>query len=153
MATIWLNGLLAGLYLAFACGIAPAFQSIDDVTYVRTFRLINRRILNPWFLTLFFLAPLSAIVLAALWIMSDPFANPGLFFAGVVCALSMFFITVLRNVPLNNALERTKITEIHPAGRVRAQYENQWNAWNLMRTLSGVAAVVLLMISLVIPMR
>lgn len=147
LATILFNGLLAGLYFAFACAVTPALRSVDDSTYIQTFRLINQRILNPWFLSVFFLAPLTSLAMGVIWVVDGPFANAGLFFAGLVCALSTFFITVLRNVPLNNALENTPITAVRPAGHVRARFESTWNGWNLLRTLTGVASVLLFVLS------
>ena len=60
------NGLLAGLFFVFANAICPGFRAVDDSTYVRAFRAINSTILNGWFLSVFFVAPLSAVAAAAL---------------------------------------------------------------------------------------
>ncbi len=59
IAAIVTNGLLAGLFFVFTCAIAPGFRHLDDATYVRAFRAINRAILNGWFLLVFFTAPLA----------------------------------------------------------------------------------------------
>ena len=66
IAAIVANGLLAGLFFVFTCAIAPGFRHLDDATYVRAFRAINRAILNGWFLLVFFTAPLATLAYALL---------------------------------------------------------------------------------------
>lgn len=55
------NGLLTGLYFAFACAVSPALQRLDDQSFVTAFRSINSAILNCWFLVVFFTAPLITV--------------------------------------------------------------------------------------------
>ena len=67
LIAIVLNGLLAGLFFAFSIAIIPGLRRVDDSTYVRSFRAINAGILNPVFLLIFCLAPLSAVAFEARW--------------------------------------------------------------------------------------
>ena len=60
------NGLLAGLYFAFACAVSPALGRLDSRSYVEAFRSINVVIVNGWFLSVFFLAPATAVAAAVL---------------------------------------------------------------------------------------
>lgn len=64
LIAIVLNGLMAGLFFAFSIAIIPGFRRVDDGTYIRSFRAINTAILNPVFLLVFSLAPLSAVATA-----------------------------------------------------------------------------------------
>ena len=60
-----LNGLLAGIYLAFVVAVMPALHGLPDDTFVRVMNRINVVIVNPAFLTLFLGAPVLAVILAA----------------------------------------------------------------------------------------
>ena len=46
-----LNGLLAGVYLAFVVAVMPALHGLPDDTFVRVMNRINVVIVNPAFLT------------------------------------------------------------------------------------------------------
>ena len=46
-------GLMSGLYWAFSVAVMPGLRDADDRAFVTTMQAINRRILNPWFLTVF----------------------------------------------------------------------------------------------------
>ena len=136
------NGILAGLFFAFACAVVPGFRRVDDRTYLSSFRAINRAIVNGWFLLVFLGAPVSAVVAAALggW-------SPWLI-AGAGLAVVTFFITVVGNVPLNRALDAADTTTAAAARLAREGFEDVWARWNLLRTVTGIAAVVALAVAL-----
>src|SRR5690625_6898755 len=62
------NGLLAGLFFVFSIAISPGLRRVDDGTYVQAFQAINAAILNGRFLTVFFVAPIAAVVCVVLHI-------------------------------------------------------------------------------------
>lgn len=145
VAAVVANALLAGLFFGFACAVVPGLRRVEDATYVRTFRAINRAILNPAFLIVFLGAPLLAAGAVLLW--DQDAASRWWAVAGLVCAVATFAITAAINVPLNQRLEAAAArTEVELAA-ARAGFEQRWNAAHLVRTLTGVAAVVLLGIS------
>jgi uncharacterized membrane protein len=59
-----LNGLLAGIYLAFVVAVMPALHGLPDDTFRHVMNRINVVIVNPAFLT-FLGAPVLAVILAA----------------------------------------------------------------------------------------
>lgn len=136
------GGLIAGLYFTCSCAVVPAFRRVDDRTYLSAFRAINRAIVNGWFLLVFLGAPVSAVVAAALggW-------SPWLI-AGAGLAVVTFFITVVGNVPLNRALDAADTTTPAAARLAREGFEDVWARWNLLRTVTGIAAVVALAVAL-----
>lgn len=149
IAAIVTNGLLAGLFFVFTCAIAPGFRHLDDATYVRAFRAINRAILNGWFLLVFFTAPLATLAYALLgyWrAMESPSAWA---WAGAVCAALTFIITAAGNVPLNTRLDHTTAGTESADRAAREQFETRWSRWNLARTITGVGALVSLAIAAV----
>jgi uncharacterized membrane protein len=127
------TGLVAGLFAAFAYAVSPGLRRVDDETFVGTVRAVNAAILNPVFGLLFggsLVAALLAAVLA--W---DTGAR-GWVVAGAVLQVVTVGVTMLANVPRNEELAAGESS----ADRLRADYESRWNAWNVVRTATGVAA-------------
>ena len=125
-----LNGLLAGIYLAFVVAVMPALHGLPDDTFLRVMNRINDVIVNPAFLTLFLGAPVLAVILAA--VQRDP-----LTIAAAVAAVSALVVTFAVNVPLNDALAH---------GGTRDRYETPWVRWHYFRTGAATVAFGLLCI-------
>ena len=125
-----LNGLLAGIYVAFVVAVMPALHGLPDDTFVRVMNRINVVIVNPAFLILFLGAPVLAVILAAL--RRDP-----LTIAAAVAAVVAVVITIAVNVPLNDALA---------GGGTRDAFETPWASWHYLRTSAATVAFALLCI-------
>lgn len=125
-----LNGLLAGIHVAFVVAVMPALQGLRDDTFVRVMNRINVVIVNPAFLILFLGAPVLAVILAAL--RRDP-----LTIAAAVAAVVAVAITIAVNVPLNDALA---------GGGTRDAFETPWTRWHYVRTSAATVAFALLCI-------
>lgn len=137
------NGLLAGLFFAFTCAVSPALGRLDDRSFVEAFRSINAVILNGFFLSVFLLAPASAIAAAVSGGSGD---RPSLSWVviGAACSALTFIITVAANVPLNHALDAALTTTSAQHAEARTAFETAWNRWNLVRTLTSVGALAVL---------
>lgn len=137
------NGLLAGLFFVFAVAICPGLRAVDDRSFVTAFRAINIAIVNPLFLLVFFAGPITAVGATVLVLIPQP-SNATVIWAllGVVGAVLTFFTTVIRNVPLNNALERTPIATPEQQHSAREAFETPWATRNLARTLTSVLALI-----------
>lgn len=148
LIAIVLNGLLAGLFFAFSIAVIPGLRRTDDATYVRSFRAINAAILNPVFLLVFCLAPLSAVgaVGAVLW--SGGSESLGWSIIGGVCAVLTFVVTAAVNVRLNNALDRADVDTESQRLAARERFESRWNRWNHVRTLTSIGALVFLTVGM-----
>ena len=132
-ATALTTGLVAGLFAGFAYAVMPGLRRADDVTVVRAMREVNRAILNPVFAVLF--AGSLLLGIAATVAVRDS-AGLGWAVAGLVAYVATLAITIGRNVPLNEALERS---DGEPA-ELRARFERPWTRWNLARTVTNVAS-------------
>jgi uncharacterized membrane protein len=58
---------------------------------------------------------------------------------GVIYVLGMFVVTMVFNVPLNNALARSEPMSADTAP-LWARYLKDWRAWNHLRTVASTAA-------------
>jgi len=124
------NGLLAGVYVAFVVAVMPSLHGLADDTFVRVMNRLNVVIVNPVFLTLFLGAPALAVLLAAV-------RRDWLTVAAGVAALMAVVITFAVNVPLNDALAE---------GGSRGAFETPWVLWHYVRTAAAATAFVLLCI-------
>ncbi len=61
---------------------------------------------------------------------------------GSICYLiGPFGITMLFNVPLNNRLAKTKLSD---ADTIWTDYQIRWQRWNHVRTYVGILSIMLL---------
>ncbi|MCX4387280.1 DUF1772 domain-containing protein [Micromonospora peucetia] len=142
------SGLVAGLFFAFTCAVMPGLAATDDRTLVGTMQSINRKILNGWFLGAFLGALLLLAVTAAAHLTRG---GPVLLWtvAALACYLATLGVTIRLNVPLNDRLEAAgPVDRIADLADVRLWFEAAWVRWNLVRTLSSVAAFACLIAAL-----
>ncbi|MDM7829858.1 anthrone oxygenase family protein [Cellulomonas edaphi] len=124
-------GLLAGIYLAFVVAVMPALHGMGDAAFVDAMKRINVSIVNPVFFLVFFGAPVLTVLAAVL------IRTPVLYVAAGL-ALVTLLVTVLVNVPLNDRLA---------AGGSRADFERTWVLFHGLRTLTGIASLVCLLLA------
>ncbi len=145
--SILLTGLTAGLCFTWSNAITPGIGRLDDLTFLQAFQAMNRAIINPVFMIVFF----SPILLLFLNAYSFRNANPAIFWSFLVAAILFFvgvgLITIFRNVPLNEMLDKTILetatqTEI---SELRTAFEKPWNHWHMVRTVSSFISFTLLL--------
>ncbi|HSV37892.1 MAG TPA: anthrone oxygenase family protein [Nocardioidaceae bacterium] len=124
------SGLLAGLYFAFAVSVMPALKRLPDTTFIEVMRTINLVIVNPVFLVVFLGAPASAAAVLL-------YDRSGWAIAGAALGVLTLLVTAIFNIPLNNELE---------GGRKPGPFEVPWVRWNIVRTLTGIASLVCLVL-------
>lgn len=107
---------------------------------------INVVVLNPLFLTPFVGTALLGALLAAGGLFLRP-ARPALVVAGLLYLVGTFAVTILCNVPRNDALALVDPTSAD-AARLWAVYVRSWTAWNHVRCGASVAASALLTFAL-----
>ncbi|GIJ29985.1 membrane protein [Micromonospora qiuiae] len=134
------TGLVAGVFFAYACSVMPGLAATDDRTLIGTMQSINRKIINGWFLSAFLGGPLLVAVAVAGYV-GDGGAVLGWLVAALLCHLVTLGVTGRCNVPLNNRLEAAgPVERITDLTAVRQWFEAPWVRWNLVRTVSSVAA-------------
>lgn len=131
-----LTGLSAGLFATFSYVVMPGLRRVDDGAFVASMRAINVAILNPVFAVVFGGA---AVALAAALVTSwDAHARPWLIAALVLYVVGAFVVTGAVNIPLNDALEAGSSAP----SQLREAFERRWVAWNHVRSVLTVAALV-----------
>ena len=140
------SGLAAGVLGLYAHTIMPGLRRVDDRTFVAAFQALDRAILNPWFLTAFFGAPVLTGAATVLVWTGDDVVMAAWLLAAFVLLLASVVVTVAVNVPLNDALKAAgdphHIADL--AGTRRAFDEARWAAANRVRAVACTAAFAIL---------
>src|SRR6478609_10438340 len=137
LATGWVAGVLGH----YAHTLMPALRRVDDRTFVTAFQAIDRAVLNPWFMVAFFGAPVLAVAGAVL-VWGDGGALRVWLLVVAVLLIAGVVMTVAVNVPLNDAIKAAGDPDrIADLAAVRTAFnESRWAAWNLVRTVTTLAA-------------
>lgn len=141
------TALMGGLFYAYSCSVNPGLGRLSDMDYLSAMQSINRAILNPAFFSSF-LGSLALLPVCT-WVYFSYSVSPGswcVLGATVVYFTGVFGVTMVGNVPLNNALDKADLAAAS-AGQLaqhRAAFEERWNRLNTLRTVAAVATVALM---------
>ena len=145
-ALLWFSaigcGLIAGLYFAFSTFIPQAFDRLGPGRAAEAMNAINVRIQRSLFMPLFLGTTLTGLALAVIGLvhLRDP-GGAAMLAGGAVHVLGMFVVTMVFNVPLNNALEAR-------GGETWPLYFRRWTLWNHVRTLASTIASALFIVAI-----
>ncbi len=143
-----LTGLTAGLCFTWTNAVTPGIGKLDDLTFLKAFQEMNRSIINPTFLIVFF-GPFITHLLN-LYLNRNVSQNVyGVYIiATIVFAFGVVAVTLFKNIPLNEMLDQTdlEITSKTDLIELRAAFETPWERWHMIRTLSAFLSFVLVLI-------
>ncbi|WP_449373234.1 anthrone oxygenase family protein [Arthrobacter psychrolactophilus] len=142
------SGVAGGVYFAFSAMIMPALRSLPAGQAVPAMQHINRSAVRLPFMVVFFgsaVASLAALIMELTAGAGAPVSTSRIVGAGL--ALVGFGVTVVRNVPLNNALALIASDAIDIDERWK-KFSRAWSLANLGRATAAVAATVILADSL-----
>ncbi len=149
--TILLTGLSAGLCFTWSNAVTPGIGNLSDLGFLRSFQQMNRVIINPLFLIVFF-GPFFLNLLNMYLYRNQP--NKifwMLVIAGVIYILGVVFITIFGNVPLNEMLDKTDLSSDSSLDlkALRDSFEDKWNKLHLVRTITSSISFSLLVVALI----
>lgn len=139
--------LLGGIYFAFSAFIMTALREAG-AGGIASMNAINRVILRSWFMPFFLGTTLSSAALVVVGVMDlhEPRA-PYLVGGGLLYVIGMFIVTLVCNVPLNDALANVT-TESRTGNAIWNDYLRRWTRWNHVRTASCMGAAALFILAL-----
>jgi len=148
VAATLMTGLMAGLFYAYSCSVMPGLGRTDDRSFVGAMQAINVAILNGWFALIFGGALLLTATTAALHLAGAGRSALPWIFAALVLYLVTLGITMRVNVPLNDQLQAAPSETADGLRLARASFEDVWNRWNLVRTVTNTGAFAALAVAL-----
>ena len=133
-------GVIAGVFFAFSAFVMKALSRLPPGNGIAAMQSINVAVINPWFLSAF----LGCAVLclnAVIWsLVRWPEPGSGYLFCGGVAYLAgTFLVTLVFNVPRNEALASVATGDADGV-EVWTSYLSTWTAWNHVRTVAALAA-------------
>lgn len=143
-------GLMAGIFDLYAHTIMPGLGRTDDRTFVGAFQAIDRAIINPWFIPVFF-GTLVLTAVAGLLRLDDDGTVLACITVAFVLYLVVVLITMRINVPRNNAIKAAGEPDRIDVAAARARFdEAKWIRWNVFRAVATTAAAISLAAALAV---
>ncbi|MGI5125528.1 DUF1772 domain-containing protein [Pseudonocardia sp. CA-107938] len=127
------SGLIGGIFLIFSTTIVASLEQLPIEQTVAGMQAINRVIQRPIFLLVFVGTALVSVAV----VVTTP-AAPLAWIGAVLYVLATFGLTMVVNVPLNNALDRAR------GGGAEAwrAFRPRWMVANHVRTVASIGAAV-----------
>lgn len=133
-------GLMGGIYFSFSIFVMKALSEVPALQAAQVMNRINEVIVKTLFLPLFFGSTLLSVGLMV-WsfLQWQGLSSTLVIVATLIYVVGMFLVTVIGNVPLNNALQTR---EGNPQELVSywSVYLKRWTRLNHIRTLSCILA-------------
>jgi uncharacterized membrane protein len=142
------SGLIAGVFFAFSVFIMNALARLPAAQGMAAMQSINITVINPLMMTALFGTGLLCLVLGgkAVWQWQQA-GSAYLLAASLLYLIGVVLVTMLGNVPLNDALAQTEPSSVE-AAQLWTRYLTDWTKWNHIRTLAGFVAAALFIIGL-----
>ena len=140
---------MGGVFFAFSGFVMPALRRLPPADGLAAMQSINITAVRPALMTGLFGTAAVCVALIVQGARSWG-ERPAvlLVIGGVVYLVGVIGVTIVGNVPLNDAL--AKVDPASAAGVEEwARYLRDWTAWNHVRTAAGAGAGALLALSLV----
>ncbi len=146
------TGLSAGLCFTWYNAITPGIGRLDNLGYLNAFQQMNRAILNPLFIIVFFSPFLLGLINLYLFKNTSNLLIWLLILAMACYFLGVLLVTIFGNVPLNDLLDKMNLEEagITDLQQLRDRFEVRWNRMHPIRTISSIISFLLLIITLLI---
>jgi uncharacterized membrane protein len=141
-------GLIAGVYFAFSTFVMTALGRLDQAAGIAAMNAINVDIVRSPFMPLFLGTTVAGAALAVMGALRV--GEPGaasMIAGGGLYVIGMFVVTMVFNVPLNNALAAVG-PSAPEAGAVWTTYLKDWTFWNHVRTVASAVASALFIAAL-----
>ena len=140
--------LVAGIFFAFSSFVMTALGRLPPEDGIAAMQSINVTVLNPWFFAVFFGTAAGSIALAVIGLVDWGAPGSGyLVSSGLLYVFGCILVTMVFNVPLNNALAAVEPGSPEGAA-VWTRYLSTWTAWNHFRTAASLAAAASFILAL-----
>lgn len=136
------SGIIGGAFFAFSTFVMAALERLPPPQGIAAMQRINLSVINPWFLSVFLGTAVGGFLVAALGLREGQW----LYLAGgLLYAAGCFGVTIVFNVPQNNALAVVDPSSEEGA-QVWANYLIGWTRWNTFRTVCALAGAIALVV-------
>ncbi len=125
--------IMVGLYFTFSNTVMASLRQFNSGAEIMI--KINKVILNPVFMTVFWVSGLGSLYLM-IFAGGLPAISGGIFLVGTTV------VTMVKNVPMNNQLRDSGTNR----QKIWKRYLDKWVFWNHVRTIAALTSGLLLVI-------
>lgn len=141
-------GLIAGVFFAFSTFVMKALAQQPPAQGIAVMQSISITVINPWFMTAFLGTAATCLFLVVSSLLKWHQSGAVYLLVGsLLYLIGTFLVTMVVNVPLNDALAIVKPDSAEGVS-LWANYLTNWTFWNHVRTVAALAAAASLSISL-----
>ncbi|GIO28306.1 membrane protein [Ornithinibacillus bavariensis] len=142
------SGLIAGTFFAFSAFVMNALARLPSHQGIAAMQSINIVVLNRLFLTVFTGTAVVSFILILISLFNWKDTDVVFILSGsLLYLLGSFLVTGVCNVPLNDSLANLDVKDAASATQWK-EYIVIWKAWNHVRTIASLAAMVLFILAL-----
>ncbi|MER9642009.1 anthrone oxygenase family protein [Mesorhizobium sp. M0239] len=135
------SGVVGGVFFAFSSFVMPGLARMPATSGIAAMNSINVTAVTPLFMTALFGTALVCVLVAIGAVIG--WSQPGslwLIAGSLLYLIGIVVVTMIFNVPLNDALAAVDLASSNGAG-LWPRYLNEWVMWNHVRAISGIAAL------------
>ncbi|NUO47196.1 MAG: DUF1772 domain-containing protein [Streptomyces sp.] len=142
------TGLVAGVFCAFSTFVMRGLAALPPAQGVAAMKAINVTALRPAFMLVFLgSAVLSTVLAVVTFVLLPDDGTVGLLLGSALYLVGSFGVTMVANVPRNEAL--MKLDPGTPeAAAYWPTYVREWTMWNHVRMIASGAAAVAYVLAL-----
>ncbi len=141
--------LVAGVFLAFSDFIMRSLAITGGTGGVEAMQVINREVFRWIFMTLFLgMEAVSVIIATYAWTALSGPVSIVILSAAVIYLVGCFGVTVVFNVPMNEALAGMEFSSSSTKDYWLQTYVPRWTFWNSVRTGASAVSSALLLLGL-----
>lgn len=130
------------VFFTFSTFTIQGLAALPPIGGMAAMQSVNRTAVRPPLMTLLFGTATLSAVLVIRGLITSGAGSSLLVAGGVLYLLGAIGVTVVKNVPLNNALAAAAASDDSAA--VWHDYLRRWTRWNHVRTVSCILAAVVL---------
>lgn len=143
----FLSALVAGVFQSFSDFVMAGLARATDAGGIESMQHINRTVFRSVFLVSFLsLVPLSIAFAFYAGLRLDGHGRFFVFAASITYVTTVFLVTVLRNVPMNERLDRMDPVSAE-AVRYWQTYCRRWTRFNHLRTVGSAATAAFFLLA------
>lgn len=140
-------GLIAGVFFAFSTFVMKALAQQPPAQGIAAMQSINITVINPWFMTAFLGTGVACLLLIIASLKGQHPSAAYLLSGSLLYLVGTFGVTIVFNVPLNDALAIVKPNSLEGTN-LWEKYLTNWTFWNHVRTIAALAAAALLTLAI-----
>ncbi|MFE9625968.1 DUF1772 domain-containing protein [Streptomyces sp. NPDC006527] len=142
------TGLVAGTFCGFSTFVMRGLASLPPAQGVAAMNAINVSAVTPAFMLVFVgSAVVCAVIAVVTFVLWPDEGTAELLVGSALYLFGSFGVTVIANVPRNDALLKLA-PGTSEAARYWPTYVREWTAWNHVRTVASAAAAVAYILAL-----